>query len=161
MNAVGHGDSFYCKPIISPHDLPNYQGNIALNKKASQSSVCSYSKEEDACGAINGRKTGGYGFHTDAQNNPWWKVDLLDKHPLNEIRIFNRLDAARERSRTLQIYLSLDDYNWELVHDQAGRKFGGIDGRPLRVILNKRYARYVRIQLNGFSYLHLDQIGVY
>jgi hypothetical protein len=47
------------------------------------------------------------------------------------------------------------------VHDQAGRTFGGADGRPLQVQLVGEQARYVRLQLAERAFLHLDKVRVF
>ena len=88
-------------------------------------------------------------------------MDLEAVHALNEVRVFNRMDCARERSRTLQVLLSDDGETWRCVHDQAGRTFGGADGRPLQVQLVGEQARYVRLQLAERAFLHLDKVRVF
>ncbi len=80
---------------------------------------------------------------------------------MNEVRVFNRMDCARERSRTLRVLLSDDGETWRCVHDQAGRTFGGADGRPLRVLLAGERGRYVRLQLAERVFLHLDKVRVF
>ena len=102
-----------------------------------------------------------FGFHTDIEDDPWWQVDLEDIRPLNEVRIYNRMDSARERARTLTVMVSADGKHWTTVHDQAGYTFGGADGRPLRVMLDGVPARYVRLQLAERNYLHLDEVQVF
>jgi hypothetical protein len=59
--------------------------------------------------------------------------DLGREQPIREIRIFNRLDTCSERARSLRVLLSADEVYWHLVHDQAGKSFGGINGCPLQV----------------------------
>ena len=81
---------------------------------------------------------------------------------LAEVRIFNRLDCCSERARTILILLSNDGSNWTRVFANDGSVFGGqSDGRPLRVLLNGKTARYVRLQLNETNYLHLDEVEIY
>ena len=161
LNADGFGDAFYCKPKQPAVALPSYSANLAIGKTASQSSRSIWSKADDPQGAIDGRKDGSFGFHTDEEKGAWWQVDLGETSALREVRIFNRIDAARARSRTLQVLLSNDAAQWTVVHDQAGRTFGGIDGRPLRVLLNGAVARFIRLQLAERAFLHLDEVEVY
>ena len=50
---------------------------------------------------------------------------------------------------------------WFAIRRVAGKRFGGIDGRPLQVFPQKASARFVRLQLNETQYLHLDEIEIY
>jgi hypothetical protein len=56
--------------------LPDLTGleNLAIGKPASQSSLSRWSRPNDAQGAVNGRRTGGFGFHTDDEAAAWWRV---------------------------------------------------------------------------------------
>ena len=135
--------------------------NIALGKPAVQSSLSPYSGPDDAQGAVNGRITGGFGFHTDIEDCPWWQVDLLEILPLQEIIVFNRLDDCGARAHSLVVSLSQDDVTFVPVHAQQGVPFGGRDGRPARIVLDRVPARYVRIALTATDYLHLDEVEVY
>jgi FkbM family methyltransferase len=164
LDANGNGDAFFCRDKTAPLPMPEYRGNLARGKAASQSSTCQWSHyftADGPGGGVNGYISGFFGFHTDEEDQPWWQVDLGAIQPLQEVRIFNRLDAARQRSRTLRVFLSHDCITWRLVHDQGGYTFGGNDGRPLRVMLSDQSARYVRLQLNERSYFHLDEVEVY
>jgi FkbM family methyltransferase len=155
-----YGDAFYLQrdartlpPVISE--------NIALGKPSTQSSLSVWSKPADAQGGNNGLLTGGFGFHTGMELNPWWQVDLGREQPIREIRIFNRLDTCSDRACSLRVLLSTDEVHWHLVHDQGGKSFGGIDGCPLQVFPQQASARFVRLQLNETEYLHLDEIEIY
>jgi hypothetical protein len=161
-------------------------GNIALNKPAQQSSTSPWSHTNDAQGAVDGIKNGSFGFHTNLEKDPWWQVDLLAESSLNEIRIYNRLDAVPERAETIRVLLSNDGRDWKRVFPpgNAARivggllgaalgqapagppppqrvKFGGADGKPLVVDLKLAKARYVRLQLDENQYLHLDEVEIY
>ena len=161
LQADGVGDAFYVRSPSSLDDLPVYDGNHALHRAATQSSRSIWSRPNDAQGAVDGARTGAFGFHTDEEDQPWWQVDLGASRPLNELRVYNRLDTGRERSRTLQAAISDDGQTWARVHDQMGFAFGGVDGRPLRVMLERRSARHVRLQLTERTHFHLDQVEVY
>ena len=164
LDSNGHGEAFYYRPKLKIDAWPIYGGNIALGKPATQSSLCEWSyffKAEGPSGAVNGKLTGFFGFHTDVEDHAWWQVDLEAIQPLNEIRIFNRMDAGRERSRSLQILLSDDGDAWRVIHDQAGYTFGGADERPLRVMTTGMSARFVRLRLQEHAPLHLDQVQIY
>ncbi|MDT9340534.1 FkbM family methyltransferase [Trichodesmium erythraeum 21-75] len=77
------GDAFYAKNFSS--QFPTLQDNLALHKPALQSSLSRWSKPDDAQGAVNGTKTGKYGFCTKREANPWWQVDLLSIYKLTEV----------------------------------------------------------------------------
>ncbi|MDP4024982.1 FkbM family methyltransferase [Methylobacterium sp. NEAU 140] len=164
LNDVGHGEAFFCRPKPGFPGLPDYDGLLSEGRRAAQSSECEWSYFDVANGAqggVDGPLTGRPGFHTDIEDAPWWQVDLDTVQNLHEVRVYNRMDCARERSRTLRVLLSDDGEQWRLVHDQAGYTFGGADGRPLRVMVPGERARYVRLQLAERTYLHLDKVQVF
>jgi hypothetical protein len=134
--------------------------NLALNRPAKQSSTSQWSQANDAQGAVDGNVSGGFGFHTESQPNPWWQVDLGAVRALTEIRIFNRRDCCSERARTLQVLLSNDGVSWRRVYSNPGTIFGA-DGAPLRVSVKGLSARFVRLQLAEANYLHLDEVQVF
>ncbi len=163
LDGAGHGEAFYCRQKPAYPILPLFNGVVSVGKPAAQSSLCEWSYFDVAdgpTGCLNGAPTGRPGFHTDIEDAPWWQVDLEAVYALNEVRVFNRMDAARDRSRTLRVSLSEDGDMWRLVHDQGGYTFGGADGRPLRVMLAGERARYVRLHLAERTYLHLDKVFV-
>jgi hypothetical protein len=147
--------------IISKPSLSSCK-NVALNKPAQQSSISKYSKPNDAQGAVSGIKSGRYNFHTDKEVNPWWQIDLERTYQVAEVIIYNRLDSCSERASSLKLFISLGGKISEQVYkNDVNKIFGGIDGNPLIVPLNKKEIRYVRIQLNAIEALHLDQVEVY
>ncbi len=140
--------------------------NVALGKQASQSSLSKHSTSEGAAGAINGRKTGRFGFHTMPENKPWWTVDLGEIHELRGIVIYNRMDAFPERADKLKVKISQDGTEWTRIYNHAGRPtFGGAMGDgcgfPLLVNPKMKQARHVRIECAGRTCLHLDEIEIY
>lgn len=164
INPHMFGDGLFVRNDLKTRSAPIIETsgrNIAIGKPAKQSSLSAYSKPNDACGAVSGVRTGRFNFCTELEDNPWWEVDLGALHEIFEILIFNRIDVAAYRASKLKIYISNDGDTWSLVHDQAGRTFGGADGHPLRVRLNKTPARIVRLQLEGREYFHLDQVEIY
>lgn len=134
--------------------------NLALNKPAQQSSTSQWSRPNDAQGAVDGIKNGGYAFHTNHEPNPWWQVDLQTMSTVSELRIYNRMDLP-ERARTLQVLLSNDGVTWRRVYAHNGQPFGGADGKPLIVNLNGAQTRFVRLQLSETIWFHLDEVEVF
>lgn len=153
LNSQGWGNALYVKELK----------NLALHKPCQQSSISRWSHLNDAQGAVNGIKTGNFSFHTNREINPWWQVDLQQEYLLSEVRVYNRLYSQSERANTLSILLSNDADNWHEVYKyENSQPFGGIDGFPLVVKLNKNQPfRYVRLQLNEVSCLHLDEVEIY
>jgi hypothetical protein len=136
--------------------------NVALHQPTSQSSTSKWSSTEDSNGAVNGVKTGGFSFHTELENHPWWMVDLGNVYPIEKIFVFNRDDEFAGRSRNLSIYASVDACHWIPIY-QAINEFGGcITGKPLIVSCSSHVAaRYLKIEINEKEALHLDQVEVY
>jgi len=138
--------------------------NIALNKKACQSTFSRWSQPDESSRALNGTKTGDFSFHTELETSPWWQVDLEDIYMLTEIVVYNRGakgNAFADRATSLAVFISPDGMQWEQLY-AGGTPFGGaIDQTPLVVKVNGKHARFVRLQLQGMNYLHLDQVEVY
>ncbi|MDG6095802.1 discoidin domain-containing protein [Acetobacter sp. AN02] len=146
---------------------------VSAGCPATQSSVSPWSrspvKEEDAGRALNGDPNGDYSFHTGEDLNPWWEVDLGRELVLSEVRIFNRINdvsigsISPDRSDEIQILVSSDRENYKCIYYHNSEiSIGGIDGNPLIFHPKKRInARYVRIQIAGVNYLHLDKIYIY
>ena len=142
--------------------------NLALNRPALQSSTSVWSWHDDpavdAAGRNNGQVTGSFGFHTDCEPKPWWRVDLGSSQRISEVLVYNRLDepAWAFRAAHLRVSLSDDADTWRTVFARTDDiPFGGADGNPLRVELNGETARYVRISLPAEGFLHLDEIEVF
>ena len=116
----------------------------------------------DAAGACDGVIDGGWAFHTAIENAPWWQVDLGRSCKLDKVRIWNRTDAFPQRANKLSIRLSNDNKIWKSVYTHDGTTFlGQPDNKPLTVSMHGQQARYVRIQLPGRSYLHLDEVEIF
>ena len=116
---------------------------------------------DDAAGGCDGVKNGQWGFHTGQTGQPWWQVDLGQSQPIARVLVWNRCDAA-DRAAKLQVYLSDDARNWKLAYQYDGTVFYGFtDGKPMAVSLANPTARFVRIQLPGSDWLHLDEVEVF
>jgi hypothetical protein len=118
--------------------------------------------EIQAAGAVDGRALSGlYAFHTDAQPEPWWRVDLEAAHQIVEVRLYNRMSGA-EQADKVGLALSMDGERWRRVYARSEPgSFGGVDGRPLRWLPSRpETARFVRVELPG-GVLHLEQVEVF
>jgi hypothetical protein len=118
--------------------------------------------EVDAGGGCDGIKDGKWGFHTAEEDNPWWQVDLGQPTPLDQIQVYNRCDEFAARASRLTVLLSDDGTAWRQAYQHDGTAFFGRQGGPpLTVPLGGATARWVRLQLPGKAYLHLDEVDIY
>jgi len=133
-----------------------------VRKLPSRREVPAVRPEEDAPGACDGVRNGKYGFHTGSDSNPWWQVDLGKPLPVEEVLIFNRCDGSQNRAVHLMVLLSDDGKTWRQVYQHDGTLFlGHPDNKPLSVRLTAAKTRFLRIQLPGDTYLHLDEVEIY
>lgn len=159
--------AFDLDTLLRPFAMPGAMENLALGRFAYQSSASRWSRAPnpagDAVHATNGSVTGDYGFHTARELRPWWAVDLGRPSLVHEIRVFNRLTAESARSNNLSIWRSTTGRDWSLVHRRVDdTPFGGADGRPLVVSCGAGMAaRFIRVELDGTDFLHLDQVEVW
>ncbi len=120
---------------------------------------------DDAVGGCDGVTNSKWGFHTGEQENPWWQVDLGATLPLAQVRLWNRADNedVAKRAARFQILLSDDGRSWRQVYQHDGTVFYGYhmpDRSPLVIKLTNAAARFVRLQLPGKTFLHLDEVEV-
>lgn len=118
--------------------------------------------EQDAAGAVDGQKTGKWGFHTAFQKDPWWQVDLQEAVPLQKVVLWNRCEACSERNNRILVSVSQDGKEWTKIYQHNGTVFyGQTDGKPLVVPAQGVRARYIRLHLEGENFLHLDEVEVF
>jgi hypothetical protein len=140
--------------------------DLAVCKPAVSSSVSRWAKypdpERDACGANSEDLADDYGFHTEHENKPWWKVDLLGDYLVEKIAIVNRT-YQKERFRSFRLQSSMDGGAWTTRYTQADT--GDISSDPdcpWEVQFAEPFpARYVRIVLTGMGILHLRRVQIY
>jgi len=137
--------------------------NIALGKATRQ--VSNYGKSF-ANRANDGQTKGNFfkgevAVTANADANDWWEVDLGKMYRINEVRIFNRTDAAIDRLKDFDIYVT--DKPMEELGGAQIKPFKkdsrGLDGASSKVYSRTQsgpggetgnsFGRYVRIQLNG------------
>ena len=117
--------------------------------------------QSDAAGAVDGVKDGRWGFHTSQDPNPWWQVDLGQSGALDRVLVYN-VSHIPSRAARLKVLLSDDAKTWREVYAHDGTSFvGATDKKPLNVPLKGEKARFVRIQVPGPQWLHLDEVEVY
>lgn len=153
-----------CNTQLAP---PRPGTNIGFKGRATQSSIAATSRfqnnEQDAAGVIDGRPTGAHHHHTSSEDGPWWQVEFGEVRMIAEVRIFNRVDASRDRFRNLMILVGPSEANLRVVdvkNDDV--PFGGVDGQMYIWRANERQeAKLVRIQGLGWCHLDLDQVEIY
>jgi hypothetical protein len=121
------------------------------------------SPEQDAAGGCDGVKDGKWGFHTEHEDQPWWQVDLGESQPLDRVVLYNRCDNQMgKRNSQFIVLLSNDGKHFESCYQHDGTDFlGHPDGKPCSVPMQRKNARFVRLQLPGKSYFHLDEVEIY
>jgi len=132
-------------------------------RNAAYKAGANVTSREDAAGAVDGKKDGKWGFHTNEDNPPWWQVDLGAKLPLDRVAVYNRCDGGcPSRNPDITLLLSDDGKAWQLAYKHNGVPFGGQpDGKPLVVKLDGKASRFVRLALPRKGYLHLDEVEVF
>ena len=122
----------------------------------------------DAAGAVDGVINGTYGFHTAGDPNPWWQVDLEQPVSVAKIVVYNRLDYAPglHNADTMRVSVSDNGTDWTLIHDCAGKFFGGLHGEaPLQLAFKKGQltTQFIRLQIptDQSILFHLDEVEVY
>jgi len=132
-----------------------------LRGKPSAHAPGNVTTEEDAAGGCDGVIDGKWGFHTENQADPWWQVDLQQPTRIERLAFYNRCDLATRNGRMMAL-VSDDGANFRQVWQNDGAVFyGHTDEKPLEARLENVTARYVRLQLPGTSYFHLDEVEIY
>ena len=140
--------------------------NLALRKPALQSSISALhsigrTTAEDAKGGNNGQVSSGYGFHTAAERDPWWQVDLKDSFHVHRVVIFNRAEQA-ERLKHFSVLGSNDGSEWKVLFRKTDDRVFGRDGEPYTAeIADQPLVRFVRVRLDGQAPLHFRECQVF
>lgn len=110
--------------------------------------------------AFSGKPTGSFSFHTQKEFQPWCKLCFDDALDIEQIIVYNRCEAATERAYELNIYYSVNDNDWSLLHEN-NEPFGGVDWPGPLSVEAKIRAKYLLFRLRNQDFFHLDQIMVY
>lgn len=143
--------------------------NVALGCSATQSSISPWSGdrtiEQEAERALHGPLYGPPNFHVGPEENPWWGVDLQCDFEIDSIFIYNRSDRLdlANKFRYFSIFSSFDGVTWTLQYKKTDDEAVGGDAvRPFVVTIEPPFiGRYIRIQDNAHSVLHLTRIEIY
>jgi predicted SAM-dependent methyltransferase/glycosyltransferase involved in cell wall biosynthesis len=151
-----------------PGSMHTQEKILSRGKSATQSSISQWSKgktrEEDAARVVSGQFTNDFNNHTSLDDLPWWQVDLLQVSKISRVHIHNRRSnlAIMARLLSFDIMISVDGVQWETVfrkrdsepvHGHRLMPYAWVPSAPVD-------ARFVRIQIPGKSYLHLEQVEV-
>eukprot|EP01039_Chlorochromonas_danica_P008552 gene8552-9425_t len=185
----GHNRNGCCGQPTSQHfiDVPTpvrflytRPANIALGKKASQSST--YNRRE-AKYAVNGEKDGNglsKATSTHQQAQPWLEIDLGRIAMIDKIVLWNRTDVPADRNMPPDLYTSRLFPCWVMIGRDPFPKAANIISlkESLRIAVckakfteDKRVStwrcpgnaqgRYIRIQLERYNTLSLAQVEVF
>ena len=136
--------------------------DVAAKGVATQSSLSRWSAPSGAQAAVSGDFSRDFTIHTGPDDaNPWWILDLGAWYPVERLVVRNRKDPRYwDRSKNIRVEASEDGKEWTLLH--AGFVlFGADDSNALTIPLGQQLPlRYVRISLEGTTYLHLNRVEV-
>lgn len=139
---------------------------VSKNKPAEQSSHCKYSigptSADDAGRAVSEFLCDDYAFHTGQDQNPWWRVDLLQSFLIKRVEITNR--AINEfLFKNFRIESSDDGISWKLQFLKADNKLVSSDPECPEIfeIPQPFLARFVRIVQIGFNSMHLRRVRIF
>ncbi|XP_064410083.1 fucolectin-like [Latimeria chalumnae] len=141
--------------------------NVALRGKATQSSV--YTKQDgfhlgNAMNGNDGNNNSDYFLgsctHTLFENNPWWRVDLLDVYRISRIVITNRGDCCSQHLNGAEIRIGNSLTN----NGNQNPKCGTITSVKQRMEFqcNSMTGHYVNVYLPGNNKpLYLCEVEVF
>ncbi|KAI9515357.1 hypothetical protein NQZ68_026090 [Dissostichus eleginoides] len=138
--------------------------NVALRGKATQSNRYEHAFGS-ASNAIDGNRDNNFHSgsctHTDAESNPWWRVDLLEPYIVTSVIISNRGDCCSERLKGAQVHIgnSLDNYG--ATNPVAGT-ITRINSLHTMTFTHRVEGRYVTVRIPGNGkVLTLCEVEVY
>ena len=145
----------------------NNPSNIALGKSATQSGT---QVSAVAGRAVDGNTDGNFwatqtSSLTNWVANAWWEVDLGEVADITTINLWNRTDCCNDLFGNYYVFVSdvpFNSTNLNTTLNQNGVSNylqNGTAQRPTSVNVN-RTGRYVRVQLNGTSYLAISEVEV-
>ncbi|XP_048576426.1 fucolectin [Nematostella vectensis] len=138
---------------------------------SAQASVQSslYHQEGVASHAVDGNRDGNYGnwscTHTNAETNPWWRVDLGASHRVAQVFIVARSDCCGDKQELRNIVIHVGDSlaNNGNTNARCGGAYTIPQGKNLTITCSPALqGRYVSIMLPGAKQiLTLCEVEVY
>uniref|UniRef100_A0A9J8B8P0 Si:ch211-215k15.4 n=1 Tax=Cyprinus carpio carpio TaxID=630221 RepID=A0A9J8B8P0_CYPCA len=143
--------------------------NLALYGKATQSDLVEnpWSADGHAINAVDGNRDSHYEHGsctaTTLQDDPWWRLDLLDKYVVTSITITNRKDCCPERLDGAEIHIGNSLLNNGNSNPMAGKISSIPGGRSLTFKWKKGIpGRYINVVIPGSNrLLTLCEVEVY
>ena len=141
--------------------------NLALGKSTNQSSI---QFNGFAGRAVDGNTDGNFwGGNsttlTEWNTNQWWEVDLGEIGTIETINIWNRTDCCMESLSNYYVFVSdvpftSTDLNNTISQNEVSNFLqNSTAGRPTSINVN-RSGRYVRVQIDGVTFLALSEVEV-
>jgi hypothetical protein len=133
--------------------------NVALKGEAKQSSTymnAAASRAND--GKTDGEYDKGSVAHTEAQDNPWWEVDLKEARVLERIVVWNRAEAGERLKGFRVVALDADrKVVWEKAGNDAPKKDAAFAMNGAREIkFNTAIADFVQANFDAENVLNDD-----
>ncbi|KAK7138550.1 hypothetical protein R3I93_015859 [Phoxinus phoxinus] len=137
--------------------------NLALGATAVQSSTAGGAGAERAVdGNRDSDATHGSCSHTNADRDPWWRVDLGKAYGVTRVSITNRGDGSTLRINGAQIRVGNSLYNNGNNNEFAATVVSIPDGITKTFTFNPINGRYVNIYIPGRNeYLNLCEVEVF
>ncbi|XP_033958263.1 fucolectin-1-like [Pseudochaenichthys georgianus] len=138
--------------------------NVALRGKATQSHRFFFAFGS-ASNAIDGNRDNmffsGSCTHTDAESNPWWRVDLLEPYVVTSVIISNRGDCCFQSLLGAQVHIGNSLVNNGATNPVAG-VISTVEALYTLTFTNHVEGRYVTVRSPGDAkYLSLCEVEVY
>jgi hypothetical protein len=128
--------------------------NIALRKPVTSSGTAFGMKPE---GAVDGKRYGTYGFHSELGKSPSLTIDLGAPHEISHIDVYGRHDCCFEQSVPMVVESSLDNQTFTPI---AQRDAPMDHALPWSIPVRYVKGRYIRLRTARESYLVLTEVEV-
>ena len=135
--------------------------NAARGRPAWQSSTRGCGNHHGACRGTDGRVGGRGFFATQSEERPWWMVELKADWPIHSIRIHGRRNLPKVTAVHLQVSISPDREQWEVIHSGDCLYGDAASPGPLTIrLLDTRGGHFVKLELLQGDKLSFNQVEV-
>ena len=165
-NRSSASSGFFVTASASTGCTPNCI-NLAQGRPATASST---GWGGEAGRAVDGNTDGLYGnnsvTHTLSDAQAWWQVDLGQSGAIQTIELFNRTDCCVDRLANFYVFVSAVDMSArtlaQLIADPsvARVRVASLNGAASVTLALASQGRFVKVQLEGSSYLTLAEVRV-
>jgi hypothetical protein len=129
--------------------------DIAFHKRATSSSQAFDTAPE---GAVDGRRYGQLGFHSNTEDSPWLSIDLGQSYVISRVKVYGRGDCCFDQSIPLALEASDDGVTFAKVSERT-ETFSQYDPwveKPKSLV-----ARFIRLRTLRHSVLVMSEVEVY